>query len=785
MCNYGWVLYFPRIIMYHRHPGRSVNVTALAASTSTCPGVILRDSLCKHKPPHSRKRRSIRILQGRTALRSQIRFPSEYRSQGHRNPRRFTDFAVRVARPLTVSCQPVYSNPKGRAPQPFTKSGDLDWRLRTSYQSYKFLPQKSTVKFTGLSTETGKLPGRRKTSYQSNLKKEASSFAEKCSKWKVFGPCDNKAVVSLLLMRFLPNIQSRCQVEKPQIRNLRKFSRVKKFSRTSTLRGRRLKAGVLGYLSGLSLESEDLVREVNGDEVLRLSRKWEKGAGGRRDGVELTRETMVHDSSIPNTLAVVAGGHGRTSSRKRTPKACDCCGPNCRPPAKAPALEKPGRRGRRKKVTEAGSVTRTTPPPINDSALVNGATESEGNSRHGAEMEVEPPVPEVMSSVTLSSLMVAAVTSMVTEVTSSVADTIPPVTEVMLSEETSETEAVVEEGSQLGVPILESPELEVPIVESSQGEVPFVESHRLEVLPQSFPVQWPDVLLDHQYCRTQEAVSKSEEPRNKLLTMEVNDEDLTELIHEFLEHFYGKYGSFIPLCEADVLEHLNKKLNCDLASRQSFVMSAVSKYRGGLASAPMNGFRVTYNKHTLTLEDLSTLDDQNWVNDQVINMYGELIVEAANHKVHFFNSFFHRQLVAKGYEGVKRWTKKVDLFSKTLLLIPIHLEIHWSLITVDVPHRTIHFYDSQGIMFKYAVENILKYILAEAKEKQRTVYQKGWKMTVNKSIPQQKNDSDCGVFVLEYCKRLALKQPLHFTQEDMPKVRMRIYKELCDCKLKC
>lgn len=29
-------------------------------------------------------------------------------------------------------------------------------------------------------------------------------------------------------------------------------------------------------------------------------------------------------------------------------------------------------------------------------------------------------------------------------------------------------------------------------------------------------------------------------------------------------------------------------------------------------------------------------------------------------QVHFFNSFFHRQLVAKGYEGVKRWTKKVS-----------------------------------------------------------------------------------------------------------------------------
>ncbi len=46
-------------------------------------------------------------------------------------------------------------------------------------------------------------------------------------------------------------------------------------------------------------------------------------------------------------------------------------------------------------------------------------------------------------------------------------------------------------------------------------------------------------------------------------------------------------------------------------------------------------------------------------------------------------------------------------------------------------------------------QNILKYILAEAKEKKQPVFQQGWKMVVNKTIPQQKNDNDCGVFVLE------------------------------------
>lgn len=38
---------------------------------------------------------------------------------------------------------------------------------------------------------------------------------------------------------------------------------------------------------------------------------------------------------------------------------------------------------------------------------------------------------------------------------------------------------------------------------------------------------------------------------------------------------------------------------------------------------------------------------------------------------------------------------QVDIFQKDLLLIPIHLEVHWSLISVDIPRRAITYFDSQ------------------------------------------------------------------------------------------
>ncbi|XP_040469419.1 sentrin-specific protease 5 isoform X2 [Falco naumanni] len=301
-------------------------------------------------------------------------------------------------------------------------------------------------------------------------------------------------------------------------------------------------------------------------------------------------------------------------------------------------------------------------------------------------------------------------------------------------------------------------------------------------------------LLDHPYCKSPLEEPSPESTRLKSEMQKggkrdgqkasrVADEQLATWLCGFLDEVMKKYGSLVPLCEKDVMGRLKEVFNEDFSHRKPFITREIMKYREKHPKTSTCDFRVFYNKHMLDMDDLATLEGQNWLNDQIINMYGELVMDAVPDKVHFFNSFFHRQLVTKGYNGVKRWTKKVDLFKKTLLLIPIHLEVHWSLITVNIPNRIISFYDSQGIHFKFCVENIRKYLLTEAKEKNRPEFLQGWQTAVTKCIPQQKNDSDCGVFVLQYCKCLALDQPFQFSQEDMPRVRKRIYKELCERQL--
>ena len=61
-----------------------------------------------------------------------------------------------------------------------------------------------------------------------------------------------------------------------------------------------------------------------------------------------------------------------------------------------------------------------------------------------------------------------------------------------------------------------------------------------------------------------------------------------------------------------------------------------------------------------------------------------------------FSTFFYPRLMDVGFNAVKRWTKKVDLFSQSLILIPVHLGMHWCLATIDIDAKAIVYYDSMG-----------------------------------------------------------------------------------------
>ncbi|KAI3375910.1 hypothetical protein L3Q82_004168 [Scortum barcoo] len=267
-----------------------------------------------------------------------------------------------------------------------------------------------------------------------------------------------------------------------------------------------------------------------------------------------------------------------------------------------------------------------------------------------------------------------------------------------------------------------------------------------------------------------------------------------------LDESLQQYGSLIPIHVDDIVEKLQDIFSESFSQphRKAVVQHVIQSFQRSSGSALAKTFRVNYKRHVLTMDDLGTLYGQNWLNDQVMNMYGDLVMDSVPEKVHFFNSFFYDKLRTKGYEGVKRWTKnsvkcaQVDIFQKDLLLIPIHLEVHWSLVSVDISRRAITYFDSQRTLNRRCPKHIFKYLQAEAIKKDQQDFLTGWKGFFKMNVGRQNNDSDCGAFVLQqtnnlfflpldssstnlqYCKCLALGQPFNFGQQDMPRLRRQI-----------
>ena len=91
--------------------------------------------------------------------------------------------------------------------------------------------------------------------------------------------------------------------------------------------------------------------------------------------------------------------------------------------------------------------------------------------------------------------------------------------------------------------------------------------------------------------------------------------------------------------------------------------------------------------------ELLRLRPQQWLTDPVVNLYTELLqrraddlYEATDLGVHCMHSTFYNRLSqgAKSggynYEYVRTWTRRVDLFSKQLVIFPINISnVHWCL----------------------------------------------------------------------------------------------------------
>ncbi|KAK7061142.1 SUMO1 sentrin specific peptidase 1 [Halocaridina rubra] len=190
----------------------------------------------------------------------------------------------------------------------------------------------------------------------------------------------------------------------------------------------------------------------------------------------------------------------------------------------------------------------------------------------------------------------------------------------------------------------------------------------------------------------------------------------------------------------------------------------------------------------ITRRDIATLAGLNWLNDEVINFYMNLLMERGKNfnylNVYAFNTFFYPKLVKMGYSSVRRWTKKVDIFSHDLLLVPVHLGMHWCLATIDFRTKHIRYYDSMLGDNEKCLEALVKYLESEHQDKKQSSYDtSGWTLDNVKNIPQQMNGSDCGMFACKFSEYLSRDAKITFDQQHMPYFRQRMIYEIVSAKL--
>ena len=250
---------------------------------------------------------------------------------------------------------------------------------------------------------------------------------------------------------------------------------------------------------------------------------------------------------------------------------------------------------------------------------------------------------------------------------------------------------------------------------------------------------------------------------------------LTKLEMELHDHFH----QHLKITKND------KKDDLDLQMQTPTLKDHMDKIVH-LALHTKNVVLVESHNIQITPKDIKTLQKGAWVNDQVMDFYFSMIASrSANRnlpKVYAFSTFFYNKLLKKGHNVVGRWTKNVDLFSYDLILIPVHVNMHWFLVVIHIKERTIRSYDSLNRDNKECLSVLKHYIQKEYMTKHsKQLCSESWQMSEVHNIPEQMNNSDCRIYACKYAEFLSRQADLTFTRSDMTTCRhTMIYEILMD-----
>ncbi|RXH79696.1 hypothetical protein DVH24_040843 [Malus domestica] len=169
--------------------------------------------------------------------------------------------------------------------------------------------------------------------------------------------------------------------------------------------------------------------------------------------------------------------------------------------------------------------------------------------------------------------------------------------------------------------------------------------------------------------------------------------------------------------------------------------------------------------------DIGCLDPEGYLTSTIMNFYIRYLqqqtspTDRALHNFHFFNTFFYEKLKEDvAYKGddkdkhfgkFRRWWKGVNIFEKAYVLIPInedYLRAEWNYLGPEVSVSDLPISDS---IWKQLPQKIEERKLA---------------------VPQQRNEYDCGLFVLFFMERFIEEAPERLKMKDLSMFGRRWFK---------
>ncbi|XP_073132008.1 ubiquitin-like-specific protease 1D isoform X2 [Henckelia pumila] len=200
--------------------------------------------------------------------------------------------------------------------------------------------------------------------------------------------------------------------------------------------------------------------------------------------------------------------------------------------------------------------------------------------------------------------------------------------------------------------------------------------------------------------------------------------------------------------------------------------------------------------------DMQCLTPESYLSSTIMNFYIQYLQKPTSSKAtercdfHFFNTYFYeklkRDVLSKAdketsFVKFRRWWKGVNIFEKAYIFLPIHESLHWSLVIICIPDKEdesgpimLHL-DSLGMHSSSIIfDDVRSFLIGEWKflSQERDppeipIADKIWKKLSQKigekviEVPQQRNEYDCGVFVLFFIERFLDKARDRLKAEDL------------------